>query len=178
MEYVVLGLLMIQNLTLYKLNQAFKQGISMFYSASYGSLQAAVKGLLNKEWIIFTERVENGRNQKVYNIMPDGREAFVQWMLDEIPPSKLEVTALAKVYFLGLLPSVEQKRMVVQEILDKIEQGQNELEQIDAALSQAAVPEVYRPILKYQVKTLDYGLQSHRQAKEWFQTLLEELDAE
>ena len=41
MENVILGLLIIQSLTLYELNRAFKQGISMFYSASYGSLQVA-----------------------------------------------------------------------------------------------------------------------------------------
>jgi len=50
MENVILGLLMIQSLTLYELNQSFKQGISMFYSASFGSLQAAVKSLLSKGW--------------------------------------------------------------------------------------------------------------------------------
>ncbi len=49
MENVVLGLLIIQSLTLYDLNRAFKQGISLFYSASFGSLQIAVKNCLTRD---------------------------------------------------------------------------------------------------------------------------------
>src|SRR5512139_1502134 len=105
MEHVVLGLLMIQSLTIYGLNRAFKQGISLFYSASYGSLQTAVKNLLGKGWIVFEERVDHGRNKKVYSITEQGRRAFYEWMLEEIPANKLEVTALSKVFFLGLMTS-------------------------------------------------------------------------
>jgi PadR family transcriptional regulator, regulatory protein AphA len=175
MENVVLGLLLIQSLTLYELNQAFKQGISTFYSASYGSLQIAVKNLLKKGMVTFEERVESGRNKKVYSITARGREAFFQWMLDEIPANKLEVTALAKVYFLGLIPNLEQRRQVVFEILNKIELVQAELNAMKEEISQMDIPPAYMGILKFQLKTLDYGIQSHSFAREWFRELVNDL---
>jgi DNA-binding PadR family transcriptional regulator len=176
MEYVVLGLLIIQSLTLYELNRAFKQGISMFYSASYGSLQISVKNLLSKGMIVFEAKVERGRNKKVYSITEQGRVAFYQWMLDEIPVNKLEVTALSKVYFLGLLPDLEQRKQIVLEILIKVEQVHDALNQMNEEISRAEISASYSGILKYQLKTLDYGLMAHASAKEWFLGLLNELE--
>jgi PadR family transcriptional regulator, regulatory protein AphA len=175
MEHVVLGLLIIQSLTLYELNQAFKQGISMFYSASYGSLQVAVKNLLQKGMIVFVEMVDKGRNKKVYSITEYGQEAFYTWMLAEIPVNKLEVTALSKVYFLGLISDVEQKKQIVHEILSKVQAVQDELSQMNEAISRMDIPDSYKAILRYQLKTLDYGIQSHAFAKKWFQGLSDDL---
>jgi len=175
MENVVLGLLIIHHLTLYGLNQAFKQGISMFYRASYGSLQVAVKNLLDKGMVVFEEKVERGRNKKVYSVTERGKEAFYQWMMDKIPGSKLEATALSKVYFLGLIQSVEQKNQIVREILTRIEFAQEELNTMNDEICRLEIPDSYSDIFKYQVRTLDYGLGSHAFAREWFQALLNDL---
>lgn len=177
MENVVLGLLIIQSLTLYELNRAFKQGISMFYSASYGSLQVAVKNLVAKGLIVFEEKVEHGRNKKVYSITAPGRKAFFQWMFAEIPANKLEVTALSRVYFLGLIPDLAGRRQVVLEILRVIELVQAGLGELNAEISRIAVPDEYRAILHYQFKTLDYGLGAHVFARQWFADLLVELES-
>ena len=177
MENVILGLLIIQSLTLYELNRAFKQGISMFYSASYGSLQIAVKNLRLKGMIVYEEKVDKGRNKKIYSITELGKETFYQWMLDEIPVNKLEVTALSKVYFLGLIPNVEQRKRIVLEILGKIQLVQDELSEMNAELSQIEIPAAYREIFKFQLKTLDYGLRSHSIAREWFLGLLNDLES-
>jgi len=147
----------------------------MFYSASYGSLQAAVKGLLAKGLIVYEERVDNGRNKKIYTITEGGRAAFFAWMLGEIPAHKLEVTALAKVYFLGLVQDAEQKRQIVREILGKIEIVHGELSAMNDELGRLELPPELAATLKYQLKTLDYGLQSHVFARQWFQALLDEV---
>lgn len=176
MENVVLGLLIIRSLTLYELNRAFKQGISLFYSASYGSLQAAVRSLLEKGWIVFEEGVEQGRNKKVYSVTDAGREAFQCWMLAAIPASRLEVTALAKVYFLGLMPDRRWKIQILDEIVAKVEQVHAELLQMEAAIGAYNVPTEHREILTYQLKTLDYGIQAHVFARAWFGALRDELE--
>jgi DNA-binding PadR family transcriptional regulator len=175
MENVVLGLLIIQSLTLYELNQAFKQGISMFYSASYGSLQAAVKNLLQKEMVVFEEKVDRGRNKKVYSITENGRAAFYTWMLADTPVSKLEVTALSKIYFLGLIPEVPQKKQIVIEIMRQTQAVQDELVEMNEAIRQMNIPDTYQEILHFQLKTLEYGIKSHAFAREWFQALLDNL---
>lgn len=175
MENVVLGLLILQSLSIYGLYQAFKQGISMFYSASYGSLQIAVKNLLSKGMIIVEEQVDQGRNKKIYSITDKGRQAFFAWMGAEIPVNKLEVTALSKVYFLGLVESKEQQKQIILQILDKVEQVQRELGTMNEGLSTIQVPAGYASIFKYNLKTLDYGIQAHVFARQWFLALLEEL---
>lgn len=177
MENVVLGLLIIQSLTLYELNRAFKQGISMFYSASYGSLQIAVKNLVDKGLIVFEEKVDRGRNKKVYNITASGREAFYRWMTAEIPVNKLEVTALSRVFFLGLIPDSGGRKQIVLEILSKIDLVQAGLSELSTEIRRTEIPPEYSGIFYYQLKTLDYGQQAHVFAREWFQGLLEELDA-
>jgi DNA-binding PadR family transcriptional regulator len=177
MENVVLGLLIIQSLTLYELNRAFTQGISMFYSASYGSLQIAVKNLLKKDMIVFKEEVERGRNKKVYSITEIGRQAFYQWMQDEIPVNKLEVTALSKVYFLGLIQDPHLRKQIVLEILRKIEFVQAELKKLHEEITQLDIPVAYSDILRYQLKTLDYGKNAHSFSREWFLALLYDLEA-
>lgn len=177
MENVVLGLLIIQSLTLYDLNRAFKQGISMFYSASYGSLQVAVKNLLADGLISFTEQVEKGRNKKIYSITAQGEGAFFAWMLAEIPANRLEVTALSKVYFLGLIREAEQRKRIVGEILGKIDQVQTDLVKMDEEIRRIGIPDSYRDIFTYQLKTLDYGIQSHRFARDWFLGLVNQLES-
>lgn len=175
MENVILGLLIFRALTLYELNQAFKQGISMFYSASYGSLQIAVKNLLQRGWIVFEERVEKGRNKKVYSITELGRQAFYNWMFSEVPLNKLETTALSKVYFLGLIEDAAQKRQIVQGVIGAIEQVQKQLDTLNDTLNQVGVPPTFQQIFKYQMKTLEYGRQAYIFSKEWFQNLLSDL---
>ncbi|MEK3883358.1 PadR family transcriptional regulator [Paenibacillus sp. PL2-23] len=168
MEFVILGLLQIRSQTVYELNQSFKRGISLFYSASYGSLQAALKKLLEKGWVEFAEEVENGRHKKVYAVLPAGREAFLNWMCSETPASKLEVTALSKLFFLGLIESTVEKRAILQEVKDKLDEALAELEALNQELQGVTVPKEHSVLFRYQLKTLDYGIGAHRFARDWF----------
>lgn len=176
MEFVILGLLMMRSQTVYELNQSFKSGISLFYSASYGSLQTALKKLLEKGWVAFSEELENGRHKKVYMALPSGREAFMGWMRSETPDSKLEVTALSKMFFLGLIDGAEEKRAILREITEKTEKALSGLEALDRELERIEVPEDYRDIFRYQRKTLEYGIGAHRFARDWFSRELDVLE--
>lgn len=178
MEYVVLGLLLLKSMTIYELNQAFKGSISMFYSASYGSLQNATKKLLEKQWITKIEKVENGRNKKIFSINQAGQQAFTEWMFSEINPNKLETTALSKVSFLGLIPSPEDKKQVLQSILNTINQIDQELHQTKIELDQLEpqLPPEYQATFKYQLKPLEYGIRSHQMARQWVQEMIDELE--
>lgn len=177
MENVVLGLLLIQSLTLYELNQAFKQGISLFYSASYGSLQTAVKNLLAKGFVVFEEKVDRGRNKKVYSITPQGRTAFMQWMLAEVPANKVEITALSKIFFLGQVPEIAQKKRILQDILAKIQAVHADLTRLKDEISRYDISPAGQETYKYQLKTLDYGIQNFAVAVEWAAEMLEELES-
>jgi len=176
-EYVILGLLMIKSSTLYELNKSFEQGISLFYSASYGSLQFAVKKLLSRGYIDIEEKLENGRNKKIYSITKGGKELFLDWMLSgEIQLNKFETIALTKLYFLGLIDSREKKRSILSRIIEAIRQAEEELNELDKYVSQCEVPESYKGVLMYQLKSLDYGTKAHRFSREWFEDALKSIE--
>lgn len=176
MEYVILGLLILKPQTLYRLNKAFEQSISLFYSASYGSLQAAIKKLLKKEYIDYEEVIENGRNKKIYYSSSKGQEAFYQWMKDEIRENKLEVEALSKVFLLGMMEEKEEKRKIVRDIIEKNQRAKEELMVIQERVGDRGSSSHNR-VSYYKRKTLDYGIESYSFAIHWFQQLLQEIEA-
>lgn len=175
MEYAVLGLLLIKAMTIYELNGAFKQSMSLFYSASYGSLQTAVKKLTQKGYVAYVESVENGRHKKTFSITGEGTKAFFAWMQDGIPMSKLEVTALCKLHFLGLVADLDERKKIVASIITALEEMISGLEGYDKEIKAYQIPESYQTIFFYQAKTLDYGMMAHKAALEWFKTLLSKM---
>jgi DNA-binding PadR family transcriptional regulator len=175
MDIVILGLLMIRDLTIYQLNQAFNSGIALIYSASYGSLLSAIKKLLLADEITYIELIENGRNKKIYHVTEKGRIHFNKWMRDDISDHKLETMALCKVFFLGLIGSADEKRKILYNIIYEISKMEATLGALSQSLSQLQLSVQEQKIYNYQFKTLDYGLRSHQVAREWAQQILDEL---
>jgi len=167
MEYIVLGVLMIKSMTIYELNKGFEMGLSLIYAASYGNLQYAVKKLLAKKYITFKERVENGRNKKIYHINEKGEEAFFRWMEDDNDPRNIEVLMLAKVYFLGLVQDDNDKQMIIDKLLKSVNDFSTELNGIQNSINRSDLtPEEWK-IAKYSLSTLDYGIGSYEFAVSW-----------
>ncbi len=170
MGNVILGLLLLGPSTLYALNKQFEQGISLFYSASLGSIRSALTVLHDKGLVTATESVENGRSKKTYAITDAGRAAFSEWMLAPIATGNLETIALSKLYLLGLLPE-DARAGILADITDRITRDEAQLAELAAALDTMELPQAYREIFRYQRLTLDYGLMSHRAAREFFARL-------
>lgn len=175
MGNVILGLLLLSPMTLYALNKQFEAGISLFYSASLGSIRTAVLGLLDKGLVTVADSVENGRSKKTYSITDDGRAAFEKWMLAPLDHGDLETTALAKTFFLGLLP-VDGRRAVLEAILARTTADEEALHTTARELDAMELPEQYREIFRFQRLTLDYGLQAHANGLAFFERALRELD--
>lgn len=176
MEFVILGFLMIRNLTQYDLKNALQQKVSPFFSASLGSIQAALKKLEINGHVEFNEVVENGRRKKVYAINDQGRQYFLDWMLSSIAPNQLEQDAATRLFFLGLMSSSE-RLAVNQEIIKQLESTVQDFEAASIESQQKAVPQQFEDVVKYQLKTLDLGLFYHKCMLEWFRNFLTEMEA-
>lgn len=172
MEHIILGLLIYKNLTIYEINSAFKESLSLIYAASYGSIQNAIKKLLKNNMITFREVVDNGRKKKIYSIEPAGKQAFFQWMLDEINESKLETNMLIKVYFLGFIDSKEERLSIVKDIMEKVSEADNKIKALKSSLDHS-LSDSDKIMAKFPLKTLDYGVMSHGAAKEWIEDIYE-----
>lgn len=175
MEYIVLGLLILKSMTIYELNQAFSAGLSMIYAASYGNLQYAVKKLLKNDMISFDEKVENGRNKKIYDIKQSGIEEFFKWMMDDINPKHIETQMLGKLYFLGLVEKKQDKEIIIDNMLKAADEYSKDLFATKEYTDNIDIPEEYREIGKYQLKTLDYGIMNYEVTVKWLKEIKEQL---
>lgn len=172
MGHVILGLLLLAPQTSYALNKQFEGGISLFYRASYGSLQSALKSLLARGLISFTEQIEGGRNKKTYAITDDGRVEFFGWLRGPVPPGgNLEVIALSKLFFLGLLSDAAERRTVLAAIVARVDTDTSELEALAEHVDGLEIPPEFARIFHYQRLTLDYGLATTRVGRDWFASL-------
>lgn len=175
MEYVVLGLLILSPSSIYQLNKAFELGISLFYSASLGNIQRALKLLEQKGFVEILTQEKTGRKKTIYGITIQGREAFDHWMVTPPELAHLETTALAKVYFLGIYQDSKLKQQILHGILSQVHQMTNQLKELHHRLASLSIAESDKEVFRYQVKTLEYGIMAHEAALSWFQSELDSI---
>lgn len=165
----ILGLLLVYGpQTLYSLNQRFQQGPSLFYSASFGALQGALRGLAAAGHVSIQEVTEGGRLKKVHTITEDGVAAFHAWIRSPIE-GDIEIGALTRLFHLGLVPEAD-RREILAGIVGAVEAQVADLDALyEGVMAQASeVPDELAEVFHYQLATLDYGRAAHRAALAWF----------
>ena len=174
MEFVILGLLLLKPRTLYELNKTLAEKISLFYSASFGSISSAINKLLEKGWIELREHIERGRNKKIYTITAAGQSAFHDWLNSAIAPEKVKEPALTRLFFLGYLDPAQRIALITQHIAS-LEAQQITLGQLYSETEAQAIPTELHDIARFQKLTLDYGRDYNAFSLAWYRRLLAEL---
>lgn len=174
MEFVILGLLALRAMTIYDLNKALEKGISLFYSASFGSINAAIGKMLEKGWILGEEKVENGRNKKIFHLTPSGQQAFQDWLGSEIEAEKVKDPALTRLYFMGFTP-LEERIRVLEAHLEKLRQVLAALDAIHEQALKIEFDSGLKDVVHFQMLTLKYGRDFYAFNIQWYQNLLETL---
>lgn len=171
MQYVILGLLHLSPLSLYDLHRAFTQGISLFYSASFGSIQRAIRQLQDSGLVETEPSPGDPRGRKVHSITASGREAFAVWMRSPVTGADAETTMLARVFFLGIIEDAEERDAVVGTLQERVSADLRGLQSAAEALDSTAVPVEFAEVFRFQRATLDYGLRAHELAARWLTEL-------
>ena len=169
-QFVILGLLLGGPLSLYDVQKRFAAGISLFYSASSGSIQRALQHLVADGAVDVADADDSRRGRKVHQITDEGRERWRAWMLAPVSGgTDAETTALAKVYFLGRLEAGADRAHAIRGIRDHVDSSRRSLEALASDLDAraAVLDEETRRIFAFQRATLDYGLRSHALMREW-----------
>jgi|GEM_PF-264734 len=177
MDFVLLGFLMIRDLSAYEMRKILQRKVSPFYSASLGSIQTTLKKLEDNGLIRTLETNAKGRRKKLYRIAESGRRGFAERMFSEIATGKLEQDIATRLFFLGLLDAPERLK-ITRSIVAALE---DTLEEYDAAAEEAAraeVPESLRQVAVYQIKTLELAIALYRSMLEWFRRFQEQLEGE
>lgn len=174
MEFVILGLLALQAMSVYEINKALERGVSLFYSASFGSINAVISRLLEKGWISGQEKVENGRNKKIFQLTPAGREAFQDWLNSDIEAEKVKDPALTRLYFLGFSDPQERIR-VLQAHIQNLRQLLGKLDLIHQESVNLQIAPELQTKATFQLLTLQYGRDFYAFNIRWYETLVESL---
>ena len=180
MRFLILGLLLSGPLSLYDVHKQFSAGISLFYTASFGSIQRALTQLLSEGSVTVSPAADGRRNRKVHSVTAAGRAAWHAWMLAPLEEGAAETTMLAKVFLLGRLPQGSSRRVVLESISERTVRDYHQLQSLGAALDRqnknTELSATDRDEFAYQRATLSYGLRSHELALTWLGELVEEED--
>lgn len=170
MRFVIIGLLLSGPLSLYEVQRRFSSVISLFYSASSGSIQRALRTLVEDSYVTVVDDAESPRGRKLHYVTDEGRDAWRAWMLEPITGSDLEQAMLARVFFLGQLEAADERMRVLAGIRERAEAELERLDAIKAPVSAPEAAELNRTQI-YRFATLDYGVRSTRLALDWLREL-------
>ncbi len=181
MDFIILGLLILSNRTIYQLRSRIDKGLNYMYSSSTGSIQAAIKKLLNNKYIDFREITENGKNKKEYFITESGKEAFSNWVNSPVDSFDFKCPDLSKIYFMGFTEQEKRAYNILQYISElktkhnalmlicdesKIYMQSVEYEHLDKSA---------KDIIFYQLSTARYGSDLLSFTIMWYENFLKEM---
>ncbi|MGC0272968.1 PadR family transcriptional regulator [Pseudactinotalea sp. Z1739] len=170
MAHVILGLLLLRPQSLYELIKNVEVGVSLVYSASSGSIKRALDSLLSKGLIEVASVEPGGRGKKTYRTTKAGRQEFHEWMTGEITGPQLELAALPRLFFLGLLEPGDRVP-VLRRMQKRAAADLAEFTKLEERLDAMEVPAELSDVFAYQRATLDYGITMGRHAVAWFEAL-------
>lgn len=196
MDIIILGLLMIKGTTIYELQKKISEQLTFSISSSMGSIQAAIKKLLNKEMITYVERTENNVNKKVYFITEIGKKYFIEQISTPME-NKATNKELSKFFFMGFVKS-ELREGFIDSYLKELEAELAILEKLKTQIglqreidedvlsylkahedvSEDLTVEAVKEVSIFNLGTLDYGLDSLKFEIEWFTKFKEKMKME
>ena len=192
MDIIILGLLMIQNCTIYEMKKVIETNFTNISSSSVGSMQAAVKKLLSKNMVCFSEYVEDSVNKKVYEITDEGKKYFLS-SISKPMHYKEKNMELSKFFFMGFAPKSKRLELVNAYIIE-LQEELAPLEKIKSAtrirpdfdedylsmLKEKGAAEIQtvsdtQEIAFYQLAMLDLSIDKIKFEIQWFENFKENL---
>lgn len=183
MEYIILGLLLLSDRTIYGLRDRIGKGLHLMYSSSMGSIQAAVRKLLQHGYIQYKELTEQGKHKKLYSITESGKAHFKAWVNQPMSQENVKNPELAKIYFMGFADKETRRRNIEQYLEDLrarhlalaavCEEGERLA--VTEKGGKETIPEEGREIFAYQLATAYYGRDFLQFHIAWYEKLLLEM---
>ncbi len=180
MEFVILGLLHMKDMTAYEIGAFINKNFILICSGSAGSIQIGLKKLLSLGCITMKEFVENSVNKKVYSLAEEGKVKFDEWVKNPMKKQKAKNMELAKLFFMGLAP--KQKRFdAIEEYIASLHDEISVIESIKEAICQNILlleQKQENALTRYQIYTLEHGIDLAKFEIEWYSNLLKEIKIE
>lgn len=173
-DKIILGLLTKKDLTTYDIKIAMDKSISRFYSNSFGSLNPAIKKLEKNELISCFESIENSRLKKTYKITKLGKKSYKDWIKEPIKQGRLKDEVLIRIFFLGDSEK-KQRQQLISNYLEELKHSKQELQHTKEEIETMELTTAQKEQVKYQLSTLQFGIDYIQFKEQWFQNLLQEI---
>ncbi len=174
MENIILGLLMLQSRTIYQLQKRINDGLNLMYSCSTGSIQAAIKKLLQRGYIIISEQNEKNKLKKVYSITDSGKNFFNTWLNSPININSTKNPELSKIYFLGFAEK-ESRIKLIESHIAHLKNMSYDLDKIYNEGIKLSNQNQNNDIFFYQLQTAKYGHDLMKFNIDWYIKLLKNI---
>lgn len=174
MEYIILGLLQLQSRTIYQLRKRVNEGLNLMYSCSMGSIQAAIKKLLQDGRVSVSEISEDGKLKKLYSITERGKNCFSVWLNSPIDDSANKNPELSKIYFMGFAEKPVRIKLIEQH-LAHLKKMHSDLEKICKEGEERSNEMYGNEIFRYQLHTAIYGRDLMAFNIGWYSRLLKNI---
>ncbi len=180
MEYLILGLLTLSQMTGYELQQFIKKNLSLICSHSAGSVQTALSKLEKEGKITASESMQGKRRKKVFSITEYGSIAFSRWLAQPMQADKVKNMELSRLFFAGLAKP-KDRIAAVRNYIGQMEQIHGVLCAIQEHFLQMDQRELpsgtdWPQVLRFQGYTIQYGIAAAEFEIGWYSRLLNELE--
>ena len=200
LENIILSLILLKPMTIYEMRAYIQLNLSTVCSDSLGSLQTAIKKLVEKGYVSVTEYVENNTLKKQYSVTDKGVKYYKDWVGTPINIQKMKSMEEGKFFFLGIAPGEKrvaflkalisdmeveyEKLLVIKDYVDKtqdtaIARNTKRIKE-DPVLTgnllevsgEKTVEKAVTNIDNYQIYMLEYGLEKIKTDLNFYKKIL------
>ncbi len=170
-EMMLLGFLMDGEKTGYEIKKYMENSTHYFFNTGFSSIYPKFKKLEKEDCVQVSQKIKNGKLNKVYTLTDKGRQTFLDWLKTKPEISRIRDEALLKVFFFDHLEGDKITAQLAGHINDLKDQIQN-LEAIKKRFSSYELE-------PWKMTTLDFGIQYyHFLEKSYSRMLLEKQSRE
>lgn len=179
-DKIILGLLLDGDKSSYDLKKSMESSTGFFYNSSQGSIQPALKKLVQHGHVQVTEERRGARIKMTYSITEEGEKAFLRWAGEPIALEKPRDPALVKMFFFNYVEGARKRELVegylreigqVEAMLSMMRQrNQDYIAQNEALLKD--------PKVRSRLDTLAFGSAYYAFLKEWYGGYLNRVEEE
>lgn len=176
LDKIILGLLQIGPHSAYSLQKNMERSTSMFYGASQGSINPALKKLSAAGHVTGTERLDGNRRRVEYEVTALGQQAFEAWLDSAMEVGRVRDDALVRLFFLGHLDKaarVNRVRAFCAELKANKAALQAMVQGTQAELKGRTLTDVET----CRLETLRFGADYYRFSLNWYEGLLKRMEA-
>lgn len=201
MENIILSILLLKSMTIYEMRAFIQKNLGTVCSDSIGSIQSALKKLLEKECINVQEYSQKGVLKKEYRITETGINQFKNWIEGPMNFQKIKNMEEGKFFFLGLAPKetriasmkeyvkslqeekkkllqieeyiVQVKKNLIQMNVERIKEEPDLQDKLLSVSGEDNLENTVHNILEYQMYDLSYGLKRLQEDILFFEEIIQ-----